>query len=60
MNIRIATTTLRHRKNALFEQERTASLDYDRQRNGGTPSKKGKGEDSAAKSRKKKGDRKAH
>jgi hypothetical protein len=60
MNIRIATMTLRHRKNALFEQERTASLDYDKQRSGGTPSKKSKGEESASKPKKKRDNRKAH
>jgi hypothetical protein len=54
MNIRHATLTIRYRKNALFEQERTASLDYDKQRSGGTPSKNGKNERSASKSKEEK------
>lgn len=41
MNIRNATLATRHRKNAVFEQEHAASLDYDKQRDGGTPSKGG-------------------
>jgi hypothetical protein len=53
MNIRHATLTIRHRKNALFEQERTTSLDYDKQRSGGTPSKNGKGESPSSKPKKK-------
>jgi hypothetical protein len=58
MNIRHATLTQRHRKNALFEQERTASLDYDKQRSGGTPSKGPKSEKPASIAKKKKSDKK--
>jgi hypothetical protein len=47
MNLRNATRMERQRKNIQFEQERTASLDYDIQRAGGitkkSPHKKPKG-----------------
>ncbi|GAB2560680.1 hypothetical protein ISP15_16040 [Dyella jejuensis] len=39
MNIRNATLAMRNRKNEMHEQERVASLDFDTQRGGGTPSK---------------------
>jgi hypothetical protein len=60
MNIRNATVTMRHRKNALFEQERTASLDYDKQRSGGTPGTKEKSEDAATKPKAKKSSGASH
>lgn len=60
MNIRHATLTIRHRKNALFDQERTASADYDKQRSGGTPSKNGKSESSTSKPKEKKNNEASH
>jgi hypothetical protein len=60
MNIRHATLTIRHRKNALFEQERTASLDYDKQRSGGTPTKTEKSEGAGSKPKEKKSDGASH
>jgi hypothetical protein len=60
MNIRHATLTLRHRKNALFEQEHTASLDYDKQRSGGTPSKAPKNENPTSNHKKKKSGEESH
>ncbi|RUL66523.1 hypothetical protein EKH79_01450 [Dyella dinghuensis] len=60
MNIRNATVTVRHRKNALFEQERTASLDYDKQRSGGTPSKKEKSEGADTKPKEKRSNGASH
>lgn len=53
MNIRNATLAERHRKNVKFEQERTASIDYDVQRAGGT-SKKSASKDSKSSSTDKK------
>jgi hypothetical protein len=42
MNMRIAISLQRHRKNVMFEQERVASLDYDSQRAGGYKKKPAK------------------
>jgi hypothetical protein len=60
MNIRNATLTIRHRKNELFEQERVTSLDYDKQRSGGTPSKQGKSDSSASKRKNKRRNQASH